>query len=216
MVETLRACGALARILPELDALWGVPQRADYHPEIDTGVHVLMVIDMSARLGQPLPARFGALTHDLGKAGTPADVLPRHSGHEERSVDLLGPLCGRLRVPVECRDVALLTARHHGVIHKIGDDECLRPATIVKLLENCDALRRPQRFDMVLDACEADYRGRRGREDSAYPQAARWRAALAAVRAVAAGDIARACNDPGHIAERIHAARIEAVKGMAA
>jgi tRNA nucleotidyltransferase (CCA-adding enzyme) len=209
MFETLRACGALARLLPELDRLWGVPQRADYHPEIDTGIHVMMVLDMAARLGLALPARFAALTHDLGKGTTPADVLPRHIGHEQRSVQLLEPVCTRLRVPTECRDVARLVARFHGDIHKVDQ---LRPETKVKLLERCDALRRPARFDEVLGACEADYRGRLDYTERVYPAAAAWRAALAAVQAVDAGAIARACTDPTQIPARVHEARVRAVE----
>ncbi len=211
MFELLRACGALARILPELDALWGVPQRADYHPEIDTGVHVMMVIDMAARLNLPLPARFAALTHDLGKGNTPPAVLPRHSGHEARSVELLGPLCERLRVPADCRDLALLVAQFHGDIYKPAE---LRPATMVKLLERCDVLRRPERFELVLGACEADFRGRLGFAEQDFPQAAAWRQALAAVRGVDAGAIAKACDDPAQIPQRIHAARVAAVKAL--
>jgi tRNA nucleotidyltransferase (CCA-adding enzyme) len=215
MFECLRECGALAKLLPEVAALWGVPQRADFHPEVDTGVHVMMVIDMAARLGLALPARFAALTHDLGKGVTPTHVLPRHTGHEAQSVALLGPLCERLRVPVECRDVALLAARFHGDIHKL---EALRPATVVKVLERCDTLRRPERFDLVLGACEADYRGRLGFGEREYPQADAWRRALAAVRGVDAGAIAQGCGDSardgGKIAERIHEARVAAVKAL--
>jgi tRNA nucleotidyltransferase (CCA-adding enzyme) len=209
MFELLRACGAASRILPELDALWGVPQRADYHPEIDTGVHVMMVIDMAARLNLPLPARFAALTHDLGKGNTPPDVLPRHSGHEARSVELLGPLCERLRVPADCRDLALLVAQFHGDIYKPAE---LRPATMVKLLERCDVLRRPERFELILGACEADFRGRLGFEEKDFPQAAAWRQALAALRGVDAGAIAKACADPARIPQRIFDARVAAVK----
>ena len=211
MFETLRACGALAKILPELDALWGVPQRADYHPEVDTGVHVMMVIDMAARLDLPLPARFAALTHDLGKGNTPAEVLPRHSGHEARSVELLGPLCERLRVPADCRDLALLVAQFHGDIYK---PEQLRPATMVKLLERCDVLRRPERFELILGACEADFRGRLGFAEREFPQAGAWRQALAAVRGVDAGAIARGCTEPAQIPQRIHQARVAAVKAL--
>jgi len=208
MLAVLRDCGALARILPEVDALFGVPQRADYHPEVDTGVHVQMVVDMAARLALPLPARFAALTHDLGKARTPADVLPRHIGHEAVSADLLAPLCERLRVPAECRDVALLVARFHSEIHKVAE---LRPATLVKVLERCDALRRPERFERILGACEADARGRLGFGEQPYPQAERWRSALAAIQSVDAAAIARACPDPAQIPVRIHAARVAAV-----
>jgi len=211
MFETLRACGALKKLLPELDRLWGVPQRADYHPEIDTGVHVMLVIDMAARLGLELPARFAALTHDLGKATTPADVLPRHLGHEQRSAELLEPLCARLRVPADCRDVARLVARLHGDVGRIAE---LRPETKLRILERCDALRRPERFEQILGACEADYRGRLGYEEQAFAAAALWRAALAAVRSVDAGAIARACADPAQIPARIHEARVAALKAI--
>ncbi len=209
MLEVLHDCGALARLLPEIDALWGVPQRADYHPEVDTGTHMLMVLDASAGLDLPLAGRFAALTHDLGKAGTPAEVLPRHIGHEARGVALLTPLCERLRVPVDCRDVALLVARHHGDIHKL---EGLRPATVVKILEACDVFRRPERFDQVLGACEADFRGRLGWSERPYPQRQAWLALAEAARAVPSGAIAKACDDPARIPERIREARIGAVR----
>ena len=209
MFAVLRQCGALARLLPELDRLWGVPQRADYHPEIDTGVHVMMVIDMAAQLEASLPSRFAALTHDLGKGVTPADILPRHIGHELQSATLLEPLCERLRVPVECRDVARLVARFHGDMHKVAE---LRPETKLKILERCDALRRPARFEEVLTACEADYRGRLGYAERVYEAAARWRVALAAVQAVDAGALARQCSAPADIPERIRAARIAALR----
>jgi len=211
MFETLRACGALARLLPELDRLWGVPQRADYHPEIDTGVHVMMVIDMAARLKLALPARFAALTHDLGKGTTPTDVLPRHIGHEQRSVTLLEALCERLRVPADCRDVARLVARFHGDMHKLAQ---LRPETQLNILERCDALRRPARFDDIIGACEADYRGRLGWAEQDYAAAAGWRAALATVQAVDAGAIALTCTDKTRIPARIHAARVQALNIM--
>jgi tRNA nucleotidyltransferase (CCA-adding enzyme) len=208
MFEVLRACGALKKILPELNCLWGVPQRADYHPEVDTGIHVMMVIDVAARMKLPLTARFAALTHDLGKGNTPADVLPRHIGHELRSVNLLGPLCERLRVPAECRDLALLVARFHGDIYKIDQ---LRPKTIATILERCDVFRRPDRFDELIDACEADFRGRLGFESRDVPQSQAWRYGSAAARAVDAGAIAGACADPAQIPLRIHEARVAAV-----
>jgi tRNA nucleotidyltransferase (CCA-adding enzyme) len=211
MFETLAACGALARLLPEVAALAGVPQRADYHPEVDTFVHVMMVLDMAARLDLALPARFAALTHDLGKGTTPAAILPQHKGHEARSVELLGPLCERLRVPAECRDLALLVAEVHGDIYK---PEVLRPATMVKVLERCDVLRRPERFELVLGACEADFRGRLGFEERDFPQAGVWRRALAAMRGVDAGAIAKACADPARIPQRVHEARVEAVTAL--
>ena len=199
-------------MLPELAALWGVPQRADYHPEIDTGVHVMMVIDMAARLRAPLPARFAALTHDLGKGVTPADILPRHHGHEQKSVALLLPLCERLRVPAECRDVARLVARFHGDMHRVAE---LRPETRLKLLEKCDALRRPERFDQILLACEADYRGRLGWEERDYAPALQWHAALDAVNSVDAGAVARSASDPGRIPGLIAEARVAALRHAA-
>lgn len=209
MFGVLRACGALERLLPEVEALFGVPQRADYHPEVDTGVHIMMVVDMAARLGLALPARFAALTHDLGKALTPPDVLPRHVGHEAAGLPLLEALCERLRAPTECRDVALVTARLHGDVHRIGE---LRATTVLKVLERCDALRRPERFELVLGACEADFRGRRGCEEKPYPQAAQWRQALAIVQSVDAGAISRACTDRAAIPARIHEARVAAIQ----
>jgi tRNA nucleotidyltransferase (CCA-adding enzyme) len=209
MFELLRDCGALARVLPEVDRLWGVPQRADYHPEVDTGVHVMMVIDYAAARGYALPVRFAALTHDLGKADTPADVLPRHIGHEGRSVDLLKPLSERLRVPNDCRDLAVLVAREHGNVHRVMD---MGPAALVRLLERCDALRKPARFAEALQACEADLRGRLNFETAPYPQAERLRDALVAARAVDAGAIAQqSAHAPEQIKDAVHAARVRAV-----
>ena len=167
MFEVLRECGALQRLLPELDRLWGVPQRAEYHPEIDTGVHAMMVLDMSARLDCNLAIRYACLCHDFGKGTTPADMLPRHIGHEDRSVKLLREVSARLRVPVECKELAEVVAREHGNIHRSGE---FNAAAIVRLLERCDAFRKPARFAEVLLACECDARGRLGFEDAAYPQ----------------------------------------------
>jgi tRNA nucleotidyltransferase (CCA-adding enzyme) len=209
MFDVLRECGALARLLPEVEALFGVPQRPEYHPEIDTGIHTMMVIDQSARHAFPLPVRFAALTHDLGKALTPADILPRHIGHEERSVRLVEKLCQRLRVPNDCRDLALLAARHHGNIHRAGE---LKAATIVTLFEKTDALRRPERFHQLLDACRCDYTGRLGWENRPYDSPQRLLTALAAVNALDAGKIAADCSEKGQIPLRIHAARVSAVK----
>lgn len=216
MFTTLRACGALARVLPEVDALFGVAQRADYHPEVDTGVHVMMVVDYAAARGYTLAVRFAALTHDLGKATTPADVLPRHIGHEMRSVDLLKPMCERLRVPNECRDLALLVAREHGNIHRVME---MGAAALVRLFERADALRKPARFAEALQACESDARGRLGFETREYPQAERLRVALMAARAVDAGAVAQAQGQgPGgkpagaeKIKEAVHRARVAAV-----
>jgi tRNA nucleotidyltransferase (CCA-adding enzyme) len=181
MFEVLRGCGALARLLPEVERLWGVPQRAEYHPEVDTGVHLMMVLDMSARLGASLPVRFACLCHDLGKGTTPADVLPRHIGHEERSARLLKGLCERWRVPRECRELADVVAREHGNVHRSG---ALNPAAVLRLLERCDAIRRPDRFADALLACECDARGRLGFEEAAYPQRDRLLCALAAAARV--------------------------------
>lgn len=209
MFEVLRECGALARILPEVDALFGVPQRADYHPEVDTGVHVMMVVDYAARHGYTLPVRFAALTHDLGKATTPEHVLPRHIGHEGRSVDLLKPLSERLRVPNECRDLALLVAREHGNLHQVMK---MGAAALVRLLERADALRKPGRFAEMLQACESDARGRLGLEMQPYPQAERLRRALLAARSVDAGQVAAGLRgNPEGIREAVHRARIAAV-----
>ena len=212
MFEVLRDCGALAVLLPEVARLWGVPQRADYHPEVDTGVHLMMVLDMAARLSAPLTVRFACLAHDLGKGTTPADVLPRHIGHEERSVALLQDVAERLRVPVDCRETAEVVAREHGHIHRSGD---LSPAALVRLLERCDALRKPARFAEVLLACECDARGRLGFEDSAYPQRPRLLAVLAAAQSVVTRDIAAQAAARGQtgpqVGALIHNARVQAV-----
>jgi tRNA nucleotidyltransferase (CCA-adding enzyme) len=213
MFEVLRDCGALARLLPEVNQLWGVPQRADYHPEIDTGIHLLLVLDMSARLQANLPVRLACLTHDLGKGNTPADLLPRHLGHEERSARLLKGMCERLRVPTECRELADVVAREHGNIHRSGE---LNAAALVRLLERCDAFRKPQRFGEVLLACECDARGRLGQAESPYPPGPRLAAALSAAQGVATHLIAETAMATGasgkNIGELIHLARVEAVR----
>jgi tRNA nucleotidyltransferase (CCA-adding enzyme) len=216
MFELLRDCGALARLLPEVERLWGVPQRAEYHPEIDTGVHLMMVLDMSARLEAPLPVRFACLTHDLGKGTTPPEILPKHIGHEERSARLLRKVCDRLRVPTECRELGDVVAREHGNIHRSAE---FGPAATVRLLERCDAFRKPQRFDLVLLACECDARGRLGLEEKPYPQRTRLLAALAAAQSVATHEIAAQAQlenlDGPRIGEMIHQARVQAVAGLA-
>ncbi len=208
MFAVLRDCGALARIFPELDRLWGVPQRADHHPEVDTGVHTMLVLDQAAARGHGLAVRFAALTHDLGKGETPEHVLPQHIGHEARSVRLVEQACARLRAPVEVRDLARIVAAEHGNIHRALS---LRPATLVKLLERMDGLRRPARIDEVLAACACDFHGRPGHETLPYPQADRIRAALDAARAVDAGAVAKATPAGQAIRERVHAARVQAV-----
>jgi len=209
MLTTLRECGALARVLPEVDALFGVPQPAQHHPEIDTGAHILLVIDYAAARGYPLAVRFAALTHDLGKAATPREEWPRHRGHEESGVALVEAMCERLRVPGECRDLAVLAARYHLQVHNAEE---LKAATIVKLLENTDAFRRPQRFELMLNACECDYRGRAGLETRPYPGAELLQKALAAARSVNAGEIAQRTSDPARIGAAVHEARVHAVK----
>jgi tRNA nucleotidyltransferase (CCA-adding enzyme) len=213
MFEVLRDCGALARILPEVNRLWGVPQRADYHPEIDTGAHLALVLDMAARLGADLPVRLACLTHDLGKGNTPLDVLPRHLGHEQRSAQLLKGLAQRLRLPTECRALADVVAREHGNIHRSGDFDA---AALVRLLERCDAFRKPQRFGQVLLACECDARGRLGLAESPYPQRPRLLSALSDAQGVVTEKIASDAMATGasgkKVGELIHLARVHAVK----
>ena len=209
MIYMLRECGALARLLPELDRLFGVPQRADFHPEIDTGVHVMMALDHSAQQCYSLPVRFAVLLHDLGKGLTPATELPRHVGHEARSVMLVEELCARLRTPADCRDLALLVARHHGDIRR-GPE--MSAATVTKLLENADALRRPHRFRQLLDACACDFHGRLGWEEKPIPSPELFLIALDAIRAIDAAAIARSCKDASQIPQRLYDARVVAVK----
>ncbi|MBV8664899.1 MAG: multifunctional CCA addition/repair protein [Burkholderiaceae bacterium] len=210
MFEVLRTCGALQRILPELDALWGVPQPEQYHPEIDTGVHVMLVVDYAARQGHELPVRFAALMHDLGKGATPAAMWPRHHGHEALGARLVESVCERLKVPVDCRDLALMTAREHGNVARALE---MRAATIVTLFERCDAFRRPQRFVDMLKASACDHFGRKDFEQVPFPQEAYMQVALGAAQAVDAGSIARQFqHQPKNIPVAIHAARVDAVQ----
>ena len=209
MFAVLRDCGALARILPEVERLWGVPQPPEHHPEIDTGVHVMMAIDHAAATGARLAVRFATLLHDVGKGTTPREQWPRHPGHEERSPALIDALCARLRVPVECRDLARLVAREHELMHRALE---LRPGTLARLLERLDVLRKPQRLDDLIAACESDWRGRLGFGDRPWPQAERLRLGAQAMRAVDAGAIAAAHADSSTgLREAIHAARVAAV-----
>ena len=212
MFEVLRECGALVRLLPEVNRLWGVPQRAEYHPEIDTGVHLMMVLDMAAQLNAPLTVRFACLMHDLGKGTTPPDVLPKHIGHELRSAKLSKTVCERLRVPVDCRELADVVAMEHGNIHRSSE---LGAAALVRLLERCDAFRKPQRFADVLLACECDARGRLGLQESAYPQRQRLSDVLKVAQSVVTSVIAEAALAEGldgkKIGDRVHAARVAAV-----
>jgi tRNA nucleotidyltransferase (CCA-adding enzyme) len=214
MFDVLRECGALVHLLPELNQLWGVPQSPQHHPEVDTGVHVMLVIDHAAGIQANLAVRFACLTHDLGKGSTPPDVLPRHIGHEERSVRLLKGLCQRLRVPVECAELAQVVAREHGNIHRSGD---LNAAAIMRLLERCDAIRKPERFAQVLQACTCDARGRLGLENLPYPQAQRLMLALQLAQSVATHLIAEQAIAQGangqNIGKTIHQARVQAIAG---
>ncbi|MET0332087.1 MAG: multifunctional CCA addition/repair protein [Dyella sp.] len=208
-VQVLRQCGALAVLFPEIDALYGVPQRAEFHPEIDTGTHLELVLDMAAQLapGDDLVG-FCALTHDLGKALTPADVLPRHLGHEQRGLAPLRAICSRLKVPTEHATLAELVCREHLNAHRALE---LKPATLLKLLTALDALRRPQRLATFLLACEADKRGRLGHQDDDYPPAAYLRAAAAAAAAVeAAPFVAQGLSGPA-MGEAIQHARLAAI-----
>jgi tRNA nucleotidyltransferase (CCA-adding enzyme) len=212
MFEVLRRCGALARLLPEVDRLWGVPQPEAHHPEVDTGVHLMLVLDMAAQMRAPLTVRFACLGHDLGKGTTPAEMLPRHLAHEARSVKLVEALCERLRVPTDCRELAVVVAREHGNVHRSGE---LNAAAVMRLLERCDAWRRPQRFAEMLFACECDARGRTGLEDRPYPQRARLQRALDAALAVNTAEVsaeALARGWQGHaIGDAIRHARLAAV-----
>ena len=209
MFDVLRECGALARILPELDALWGVSQPEQHHPEIDTGIHVMMVIDHAARQKFALPIRCAALMHDLGKGATPREAWPRHHGHEAQSMRLAEQVCKRLKTPNDCRDLAVMTAREHGNVARAFE---LRADTIVKLLERCDAFRKPERFIDMLHAAECDHRGRKGFEDRPFPQRDYLEQALTVALAVNAGEVAkRHADEPRRIPEAVHAARVDAV-----
>jgi tRNA nucleotidyltransferase (CCA-adding enzyme) len=212
MFEVLRECGALARLLPEVDRLWGVPQRADYHPEVDTGEHLMMVLDMSARLQAPLEVRYACLVHDLGKGETAPEHWPRHHGHEGRSAQLADDVAQRLRVPQACRELGDVVAREHGNVHRSGE---LGPAAVLRLLERCDALRRPERFDLALLACECDKRGRLGQHEASYPPRERLRSALQIVQAVDAAAVAeqamaRGLSGPA-VGDAVRAARVRAL-----
>ena len=213
MFQVLRQCGALDVLLPEVARLWGVPQPEAHHPEIDTGVHLMMVLDMAAQLNAPLAVRFACLMHDLGKGITPPEALPRHIDHETRSVKLLHPVCDRYRVPLECRELAEIVAREHGNIHRSGE---LNAAAIVRLLQRCDAFRKPARFADALLACECDARGRLGKQGDAYPQRIRLQKALDVALSVATENIAAYAISTGAtgptIGLEIEKTRIQAVK----
>jgi tRNA nucleotidyltransferase (CCA-adding enzyme) len=202
--RVLRGCGALKPIYPEIDALFGVPQPAQWHPEIDTGVHTLMVLDQAALLSAEPKVRFAALVHDLGKAATPPAEWPSHRGHEERSVSLIDALAERLRLPVDYRELAIIVARYHGIVHRAAE---LRPGTILEFLERSDAFRRPERFTQALLACEADARGRTGLEELPYPQRAYLQAARDAAAAIKPSPQDIAAHSGAKIAEHLHRRR---------
>ncbi len=209
MFDVLRACGALQKILPELDRLWGVPQPPQHHPEIDTGVHVMMVIDYAAKQIFNLPVRFAALMHDLGKGTTPADILPRHIGHEARSVQLVKEVCKRLRVPNDCKELAQIVAKFHGKLHQALH---MKPSTLLEFLIELDAIRQPERFSDFLKACEADSRGRTGLENCAIPETELILKVLQAAQRVDAGQVASAFSDSEKIKKAVFEARLQAVK----
>jgi tRNA nucleotidyltransferase (CCA-adding enzyme) len=208
MFEVLRACGALKIILPELDRLWGVPQPPKHHPEIDTGMHMMLVMDYAASQHYALPIRFAALTHDFGKGTTPADVLPRHIGHEERSVHLLHDVVKRLRVPNDCKELAHIVAKYHGKVHQ---SHVMRPNTMLKFLYDVDAFRQPQRFKDFLKACECDLRGRTGYETKPFEEEPLLLSALEKAANVDAGAVAVKCATPIEIKEAVFAARLAAI-----
>lgn len=211
MFEVLRACGALQKILPELDRLWGVPQPEQHHPEIDTGAHIMMVIDYAASQNFNLPIRFAALMHDLGKGTTPRELLPKHIGHEQRSASLLKDVCKRLRVPNDCKELGVMTARFHGKLHQAPQ---MRHATLLEFLIELDAIRQPDRFKDFLKACESDSRGRTGYADCQIPAADLMIKALNAAAAVDAGAVAKACMEPEQIKVKVFEARLEAIRSV--
>jgi tRNA nucleotidyltransferase (CCA-adding enzyme) len=209
--ETLRECGALPVIFPEVAALYGVPQPPRWHPEVDTGTHVMLALRYSADCGASTTVRFAVLMHDLGKALTAPERWPSHRGHEEAGVPVIEALCARLKVPNGFKDLAVLTARHHAVVHRAAE---LRPATVLKLLEATDAFRRPERFEEMLAACEADARGRAGLEAQPYPQRDALRRARAAAAAVTLDESERRGLAGPAIGERIREKRLAAIKSL--
>ena len=208
MFGVLRACGALNKILPELEALWGVPQPPQYHPEVDTGVHVMMVIDYAAKQKFSLPIRFAVLMHDLGKGTTPKEILPRHIGHEERSVNLLKGIVKRIRVPNDCKELAHIVAKFHGKLHQALQ---MKPRTLLEFLVELDAIRQPARFKDFLKACEADSRGRTGLENCATPAADLMLKVLEAALSIDAGAVAKQFDTSDRIKEAVFEARLAAI-----
>ncbi|MGL4387475.1 MAG: multifunctional CCA addition/repair protein [Snodgrassella alvi] len=211
MIEVLRACGALKIILPEVDALFGVPQRAVHHPEIDAGEHTLLSLQYAAEHDYSLPERYAALTHDLGKALTPKDKLPGHPGHDYAGIKLVEAVNQRWQVPKACAQLALLICSYHIRLHSVGQ---LKPKTVLEILKQTDALRRPQRFAQILRVCVADVRGRLGFEQQPYPQQQHWLALQSAAMTVDAAAIARASDNPQHIANAIELARLHQISPL--
>lgn len=207
--EVLQLCGALEKIFPEIDRLFGVPQPAKHHPEIDTGIHTFMVLEQATKLSADPQVRFAALVHDLGKGTTPADILPSHHGHEERGVDLIKQLCERLRIPNDYRDLGVMVSRFHTHCHRIRE---LKPTTILKTLERMDVFRKPDRFDQFLLACEADARGRTGLEKNPYPQPEYFKKYQLAAASVEAKTIVRPGMTGQQIAEKIKEERVRVLK----
>ncbi len=209
MFEVLRACGALQKILPELARLWGVPQPAKHHPEIDTGVHVMMVIDYAAKQQFGLAVRYAALMHDLGKGTTAPEILPSHFGHEMRSVSLLKEVNRRLRVPNDCKELANMVAKYHGKLHAVEE---MRINTLLTFLVELDAFRQPSRLDAFLQACECDSRGRTGFETRELSEAKRLLNALNAAASINAGEVANAFAEPEQKKQAVFNARLAAIK----
>lgn len=205
--EVLRACGALKVIMPEVDALFGVPQRPEYHPEVDSGIHTMMTLQRACEANYSDRVRFAALVHDLGKALTPADILPRHIQHETRGMEPVKALCERLKVPTQHQQLAELVCKEHLLCHQVLD---LRAGTVWRLLQRLDVMRRPDRVEEFIQACECDSRGRLGLEDRPYPQADFLREAMARVRAIRAASLSPEIQG-AEIGEALIAARIEAI-----
>ena len=208
-IQTLRDCGALERIMPEVDKLFGIPQRAEYHPEVDTGLHILLALEQACKLSDDLTVRFATLVHDLGKGETPVDVLPKHIDHERRGIPLIKKLCERLAVPNDCRDLALSVGEYHLHCHRALE---LRSDTLVKLFSSLDAWRRPERFYNFLLCCEADARGRTGLEDRDYPQPDYLKRAFAACQQVQAQELIHEGFQGAALGEALRKSRIAAVE----
>lgn len=208
-IQTLRDCGALEVLFPEIERLFGVPQPAQHHPEIDTGVHTLMVLQRATQLSPKSQVRFAALTHDLGKGLTPADILPSHYGHEERSAELVSQLCERYRAPKHFQQLAELTARYHTHIHRAFEQQA---KTCLHVLEACDAFRKPERFEELLIACQADSQGRTDFEHRPYPQADFFRHVLKSCQAVNVKAIIQQGYQGEQIREHLHRERLTVTK----